>query len=302
MASLSAKMIKPWLHLAKLAQMQRPAKARRLQERLGRVCRRLDEERVSLLELTLPQCRGMLVEPDELAETRQMLLYLHGGAYTAGGIDYASGIASRIAARTHRRLCCAAYRLAPEHPFPAALEDARDAYCLLLDKGFKPQQIVLIGESAGGGLVFSLCLALKRRGLPLPGRLAAISPWTDLSLSGESVEGNRSADICLTRQELEAYAAAYAPPSLLTPLASPLFGDLRGLPPCRIYAGGDELLRDDATRMALRLRRAGVPCALTVAPGLWHAYVLYGIEEAGQALDEIRAFFLEGCDEAAAER
>ncbi len=290
MASLSAKMIKPWLHLAKLAQMQRPAKARRLQERLGRVCRRLDEERVSLLELTLPQCRGMLVEPDELAETRQMLLYLHGGAYTAGGIDYASGIASRIAARTHRRLCCAAYRLAPEHPFPAALEDARDAYCLLLDKGFKPQQIVLIGESAGGGLIYALSQLLAEQGLPQLQAAVALSPWVDLQLSGSSYQENRRRDPSLQRRALARSAACYAGDRLADPLVSPLYGNLENAPSSLIICGGNELLLDDSRRLAQRLQEAGREVELLIEPQMWHAYALYPLPEAQRAWQKINAF------------
>ena len=144
-------------------------------------------------------------------EDPRVLLYLHGGGYVAGSIRYAAGFAGVIAAKTGVRTLCIAYRLAPEHPFPAALDDAMTAYQYLLGQGYHGSDITLIGESAGGGLILSLCLLLKAQGIPLPTRLVAISPWTDLTLSGESMEENREVDISLTKSELAAYAACYAP-------------------------------------------------------------------------------------------
>ena len=222
-----------------------------------------------------------------------MLLYLHGGGYVAGSIRYAAGFAGVIAAKTGVRTLCIAYRLAPEHPFPAALDDAMTAYQYLLGQGYHGSDITLIGESAGGGLILSLCLLLKAQGIPLPARLVAISPWTDLTLSGESMEENREVDISLTKSELAAYAACYAPEQAALSLVSPLWGDLTGLPPCAIYVGGDEILLDDSRRLCTRLLDAGLPATISIEPGMWHAYLLYGVPEANAAWREIKTL-LEG--------
>ena len=160
----------------------------------------------------------------------ESILYLHGGGYTCGGLDYALGFGSTLADESGAKVFCAAYRLAPEAPFPAAVEDALESYRYLLDKGYAPKKICLCGESAGGGLCFSLCLRLKELGLPLPGSVIAISPWTDLTLSGESFRTNLERDVSLSQEQLAFYTRCYTQEPQ-TPLASPLFGDLTGLPP-----------------------------------------------------------------------
>ncbi len=262
---------------------------RKLQETLGELGTRAFSSKVRFEDFTLADCPASWAIPAECPlEDPRAVLYLHGGGYVAGSIRYAKGFAGVLAARTQVRVLCIAYRLAPEHPFPAAVEDAQAAYCYLLAQGYDPAHISFVGESAGGGLLLALCLRLKALNLPLPARLFPLSPWTDLSLSGGSFEANGRADVCLTREELAGFADAYAPEDLYNPLASPVLGDLTGLPPCWIYVGGDEILLDDSSLLASRLEDAGVPCHLHVEPGMWHAYVLYGVPEANQALSEMR--------------
>ncbi len=207
-----------------------------------------------------------------------VILYLHGGGYTCGGIEYAKGFGSMLAHVTGARVFCAAYRLAPEDPFPAAVDDAAEAYRYLLSKGYPAQRISLCGESAGGGLCYALCLRLKEEGLPLPCGIVAISPWVDLTASGESYETNKEIDPSLTREQLEFYARCYGG-DLNAPYVSPLFGELEGLPPSMIFAGGDEILLSDSQRLHRRLQEAGCQSRLTVAPQRWHGYLLYGLEE-----------------------
>ena len=146
-----------------------------------------------------------------------------------------------------------------------------------------------MGESAGGGLLFSLCLLAKRHGLPLPGGLVAISPWADLTDSGASFAENAAYDPSLNKEKLDHYAQLYAS-DLRDPLVSPLFGDLAGLPESLLFVGGDEILRDDAVRLHAALERAGCRSTLTIAPGMWHAYLLYQLQESQPDLDAAAAF------------
>ncbi len=220
----------------------------------------------------------------------KVILYLHGGAYTAGDLKYASGFGSILCARTGADVLCPAYRLAPEHPFPAALHDAVACYEYLLEEGNDPENISLVGESAGGGLIFATAMELKAAGLPLPHKLVAISPWADLTFSGSSYEDNRSADPSLSEDLLRRYAVMYAGDDADNPLVSPVFGDLCGLPPALIIAGADELLLSDAHSLAERIAGCGGFCELIVEDGMWHVYPLFSCPEADAALNKINEF------------
>lgn len=206
-----------------------------------------------------------------------VILYLHGGGYTCGSLEYAKGFASTLATECGVRVFCAAYRLAPEHPYPAALEDALESYEYLLKKGYPARQILLCGESAGGGLIYALCLKLKELGRPLPCGLVGISPWTDLTSSGASFETNRDVDPSMTRELLTFYAGCYTQ-TPEDPLCSPLFGDLHGLPPSLLFVGGDEVMLDD-TGCSMRSAAVRLPQQNAHRPERWHAYVLYCLNE-----------------------
>ena len=223
-------------------------------------------------------------------ERRQgVILYLHGGGYACGDLEYAKGYGSTLAVRCGIRVFSPAYRLAPESPFPAALEDALESYQYLLKKGYDPRQIALCGESAGGGLIYALCLKLKEENLPLPGGLIAMSPWTDLTSSGESYETNREADPNMTVEQLQFYTRCYTTDPK-NPLASPIFGNLEGLPPSLIFVGGDEIMLSDAADMHKNLLAAGCKSRLVVAPERWHVYVLYELAENEEDYDTINHF------------
>ena len=223
-----------------------------------------------------------------------VILYLHGGGYTAGGLRYAKGFGSILAKYTGLKTLCAAYRLAPEHPFPAALEDALQAYRYLLAQNYAATRILLCGESAGGGLCYALCLKLKSMGLPQPAGIIAISPWVDLTLSGQSYTVNEGKDPLLTKETLSYYAACYAPDmDLGQPYLSPLFGDLTGMPRSILFAGGDELLLSEAMALHKALVKAGVKSQLHVAKQMWHAYLLYGTEEGRKDMQNIVKFIRE---------
>ena len=212
-------------------------------------------------------------------ERRQgVILYLHGGGYTFGDLDYAKGFGSTLAAECGVRVFCPAYRLAPEQPYPAALEDALTAYEYLLSKGYDSRHITLCGESAGGGLCYALCLKLKEKALPQPASIVAISPWVDLTASGPSYETNRDKDVSLTAGLLDSFTKNYtADPR--DPFVSPLFGDLSQLPPSLIFVGGDEILLSDSQNLHTTLLAAGCKSHLAIKPDRWHGYLLYGLEE-----------------------
>ena len=250
---------------------------RKGQNRIGEMMEAKHRNQVLVKEHTFEQFEAAWVIPKD--ERRQgVILYLHGGGYACGDLEYAKGFGSTLAAQTGGRVFCAAYRLAPEHPSPAALEDALEAYRYLLSKGYPPEHIALCGESAGGGLCYALCLKLRELELPMPCCLIAVSPWTDLTASGESYETNRDADVSMSKGLLNYFAEAYtSKPD--DPLVSPLFGDLAGMPPSLIFVGGDEILLSDAQRLHSKLLDRGCASTLVVKPHRWHAYLLYGLEE-----------------------
>ena len=222
-----------------------------------------------------------------------VLLYLHGGGYTLGSARSYRQLAASIAAAAGTALFSADYRLAPEHPFPAASDDAVAAYRGLLDVGIPATEIVLGGDSAGGGLVVATLARLREEGIALPSGAFAISPWTDLTLSGETMRSKAASDPSLTAEGLRAAAAHYlAGTDPRTPTVSPVFADLAGLPPLLIEAGESEILLSDASRLATRAAEAGVDVRLHVWPGLMHDWPLFAfmLSEGRDAIDEIAAF------------
>ena len=253
------------------------ATMRRGQNMLGELMEVIHRKAVILKDHPFADFMGAWVIPKD--ERRQgVILYLHGGGYTCGDLEYAKGFAATLAVQCGVRVFCAAYRLAPEHRYPAALEDALTAYRYLLEKGYAPSHITLAGESAGGGLCYALCLKLKSFGETLPGGILGISPWTDLTASGESYIKNKESDPSMTAEQLDFFASSYTD-DRTDPLVSPLFGDLRNMPPSLLFVGGDEIMRSDTELLHTKLRKAGCKSELVVAPERWHAYVLYNLQE-----------------------
>ncbi|MFZ2628708.1 MAG: alpha/beta hydrolase [Rugosibacter sp.] len=220
----------------------------------------------------------------------RVILYLHGGGYVIGSIATHRDMVGRIADASGARALLLDYRLAPEHPFPAAVDDAVAAYRGLLDTGAKPENIVFAGDSAGGGLTVAALVALKQQGLPLPAAGICISPWVDLTFSGESMKTKEEADPLLGKGPLkwmgDLYLAGQAPES---PLASPLFADLTGLPPLLIQVGSEEVLLDDALRLNAAAKAAGINVSLEVWDGMMHVWHLMAamIPEGKQAIQGI---------------
>ena len=225
-----------------------------------------------------------------------VLLYLHGGGYISGSAALLRGISVRLCRLLGARVFSLDYRLAPEHPFPAAIEDAVAGYRWLLKNGVSPHEIVVAGESAGGGLAFALLLALRRDGAPFPAGVLAMSPWTDMEGTGESVVKNQATCV-MCAQNLPALAALYlAGQPARTPLASPIYADLSGFPHILLQASGSELLLDDARRMHQHAQAAGVPSRLSIYAGQPHGWhILYGILPEANAECREAAEFVQQC-------
>jgi epsilon-lactone hydrolase len=239
-------------------------------------------------------CPGEWVEVPGVGETAPVMLYLHGGGYVV------------CSPRTHRpitaffahagfRVFCPDYRMAPEHPFPAAVDDALSAYEGLLSRGVRPEMIVVAGDSAGGGLTLALLVALRDRKRPLPAAAALLSPWTDLAITGESIRKNARRDAYLNPQgaikTVELYLRGADP---RTPLASPLYADLHGMPPMIIHVGKREILLDDSRRLAERIRAAGPEVVLSIWPVVPHVWQIFQriLPEGRESLAQMADFLL----------
>ena len=223
----------------------------------------------------------------------KVIFYLHGGAYAIGTAASSVGLASDLARRTGARVVTVDYRLAPEHPYPAALEDAVAAYRGLLDSGVPASTLAIAAESAGAGLAAATLVALKQVGLPQPTSGLLMSPWADLTLSGDSMHEKAGVDPALTPKGLHRRALDYvAAGDRKAALASPIFADLTGLPPLLIQAGSHEILLDDAIRLAARAAAADVAVRLEITPGVPHVFQAFAamLDEGDAALTSAGEF------------
>jgi monoterpene epsilon-lactone hydrolase len=235
-----------------------------------------------------------IMTPQATAE--HVILYLHGGGYTIGSVKTHRELISRVSRAADARVLAIDYRLAPEHPFPAAVEDATAAYRWLLEGGVDPTRIVIAGDSAGGGLTLAALVALRDAGNPLPAAGVCLSPWVDLEGVGESMTTRAEADPIVQREGLLEDAKAYlgdADPR--TPLAAPLYADLTGLPSLLIQVGTAETLLDDSTRLAERARSAGVDVVLEPWEDMIHVWHFFAsmLPEGQQAVDRVGEFIRE---------
>lgn len=254
----------------------------------------------------IPVPAGVSVEETELAgvrcewvcaegvagDTDRVVYYLHGGGYCLGSPETHRGLLHALSQKTRARVLAPDYRLAPEHPHPAAVEDAVAVWQALLDDSAQPERTVIGGDSAGGGLTFATLLKLRDDGLPLPAAAVTLSPWVDLEGTGASMQSRAEVDPMVQREGLvwmgQQYLGGNNPQ---TPLAAPLHAELAGLPPVLIQVGDWETLLDDATRMHERLRAAGVSSELKVFPEMIHVFqAMTMLPEAAAALDEVAEF------------
>jgi monoterpene epsilon-lactone hydrolase len=223
----------------------------------------------------------------------RVLLHLHGGGYFLGSPRTHRGLAAALSRSARARVLLPDYRLAPEHPFPAALDDTLAAYRFLLDEvGVPAERIAVSGDSAGGGLGLALLVRLREDGLPLPACYVGFSPWTDLAGTGESMTTHAGRDPWLDPTQAHLPAKAYAGAAGLDhPLVSPLYADLSELPPLLVQVGSEEILLDDARRVVARARTHGSPADVRVYDGMWHVFQAFpGMPESRWALREAGAF------------
>ena len=282
---------------------------RAFQDKIGKLMHFTRRHDVVVNDSVYKDMRCALIVPRD--EVRGgVILYLHGGGYACGNIDYAKGFASVLAAECGMRTVSVEYRLAPEHPYPAALDDAYTAYCGLIEHGVPANKIILAGESAGGGLVYALCLRLRDEGMDMPAGIIAMSPWCDLALRGESYSANREADPSLTKERLmfftDCYLGAFKENEKIkkssvkelksdvqmreNPYVSPIYADLTGMPPSIIFVGEDEILLSDALGMRDSLVAHGCEVACYVKPKMWHAYLLYPMRCCVEDFKKINGF------------
>lgn len=296
--SLLARLLKPvlrWLfHWLLGGDDLTPQQARHRLDVVGALClpvRHIERETASAANMD-----AEWLSARDAAVDCPVILYLHGGGYMAGSIQAYRQLASHLARAAKARCLIINYRLAPEHPYPAALDDAVSAYQWLIDQNvIDPGRIVIAGDSAGGGLSIATCLRLQQLGHPLPAGIHCMSPWADLSLSGHSLLTKQKQEVVLTNpQMLHTAAEHYAPDEdRRNPLISPAYADLKGLPPLLIHTGTDEVLLDDSVRLQQNASACGVDCQLKLWPGMWHVWQFsapLGVREARLALAQAGAF------------
>ena len=227
---------------------------------------------------------------------KYVLLHCHGGGYSTGSSLYARTLTSKLAASTSMDVLCFDYRLAPEHPYPAATEDAMKAWNYLMLLGYGARDVILTGDSAGGNLALSLTLRLKAEGRLLPRGLVLLSPWTDLTSSGKSFQTRAELDPVLDSAYIDRMVSAYTEgKNLRDPYISPLFGNFEGFPPAYIQVGENEILLSDSKRLHQAFVEANVSVKIDIYPGMWHVFQMSPVKAAREAMDKNAEFIYDIC-------
>ena len=256
---------------------------------LGEVSKNITVEKINMEGI---QAEWLIPFPSS-AHSEKVILYLHGGGYITGSIEDHRMMCGLLANATETKVLIPEYRLAPEHPFPAALDDALKVYQWLLDQGYSSTNMIIAGDSAGGGLSIATVLALKEKSGSLPAAVVCLSPWADLALTGQSHTTKAKAEAILNKDVLHEWALCYTDESNLTnPLVSPIHGDFHGFPPLLIQVGSEEILLDDSTLLAEKAKSAGVDVTLKIWDGMWHVWQALGdlIPENKKTFEEIGQF------------
>jgi acetyl esterase/lipase len=239
---------------------------------------------------------AILVSPGCLMDEKTIILHMHGGAYVSGGLLQARVLASHIAAATCLNVMTFAYRLAPEYPYPAQLNDAMAVYNYLLSQGYAPENIAFTGESAGGNLAMALSLKLKAEGRPMPACIALLSPWGDVEMTGDSYRDLKGIDPTLDLDTIREAALGFVggDRSLMKdPLVSPIYADFHGFPPVQIHVGTKELLLSDAEKLAAAMQRDDVSATLMCWEGMCHVFQVFGFQESRLSMKAIGQFLNE---------
>jgi epsilon-lactone hydrolase len=293
MASWHSKFIQRLLHMTWDREVAPDLQVSRLRAKHARMVQNFVRQPrdVEISRFKIGEINVEWIEPAG-AQFHRVLLYLHGGGFVMGELAGFRNLVARIATAASARALLIDYRLAPEHPFPAALEDTLFAYRWLLLQGLDPSGIAIVGDGSGGGMAISACVALRDNHAPLPGAIVALSPWTDLALGGRTLIKNASKDALVSIELLAYCAQSYLRGALPTsPLASPNYANLAGLPPLLVHAGSNEVLRDDATRLGDKAHKAGIDMSVEVFEGMPHVFQLFEkIPEAEASVNRIGAF------------
>ena len=265
------------------------ARERAGQEILGRLAAPMID--LSWEPFDLDGMKAAWVRPAWGHDPHKIILYCHGGGYTSGNLGYSRPLASKLSHASGWRTLCFEYRLAPEHPYPAAVDDAVRVWDYLMYQGYGARDIVVAGDSAGGNLALVLLHRLKAEGRQLPRRLVLFSPWTDMTADGASYTERAGLDPTITMEYIQAVRRAYAGDAdLKDPMLSPLFGDFRGFPPTLIQVGSNEVLFSDSQQLRDRMRSAGVLCQMEEWEELWHVFQLMPIKKAAEAMAHVGEF------------
>ncbi len=247
-------------------------------------------------EIDIDGMYGEWVSVNRAHMKKYVLLHCHGGGYSTGSSLYARTLTSKLAESTSMDVLCFDYRLAPENPYPAALEDAMKVWNYLMLLGYGARDVVLTGDSAGGNLALALTLRLKQEGRLLPRGMVLMSPWTDLTSSGKSFQTKAEVDPVLNGAYIDRMVKAYVEGRELTdPMISPLFGEFEGFPPTYIQVGENEILLSDSLRLHQALIKANVSVRIDVCPGMWHVYQMSPVKAAWAAMDKNAEFIYDIC-------
>lgn len=269
-------------------------KHRHSQDQIGAILS--NSKDICYREVDIDGMYGEWVSVDRAHMKKYVLLHCHGGGYSTGSSLYARTLTSKLAASTSMDVLCFDYRLAPEHPYPAAAEDAMKAWNYLMLLGYGARDVILTGDSAGGNLALSLALRLKAEGRLLPRGLVLLSPWTDLTSSGKSFQTRAELDPVLDSTYIDRMVRAYAEgKDLRDPYISPLFGSFEGFPPAYIQVGENEILLSDSKRLHQAFVEANVSVKMDIYPGMWHVFQMSPVKAAREAMDKNAEFIYDIC-------
>ena len=269
-------------------------KHRQSQDHFGALLGNSKDMDITSLEVEGMHCEWVRVNRAHMK--KYVILYCHGGGYSTGSCIYARTLTTKLAASTSMDVFCFDYRLAPEHPYPAACEDAVRAWNYLMLLGYGARDVIVAGDSAGGNMALSLVVKLKQEERLLPRGLVLLSPWTDLTASGKSHESRAEVDPVLNAPYLKEMTDNYAAgQDCRNPLISPLFADLSGFPPTYIQVGDNEVLLNDSTMLHKRMVKANVSVKLDVYEGMWHVFQMSPFRTAYEAMDRCAEFIYDIC-------
>lgn len=255
-----------------------------------------NSKEVTIRDMEIEDMHGEWISVNRAHMKKNVILYCHGGGYSTGSSLYARTLTTKLAMSTSMDVLCFDYRLAPEAPYPAALEDALKAWNYLMLLGYGARDIILAGDSAGGNLALALVHYLKNAGRLLPRGLVLMSPWTDLTMSGTSYETKKEIDPVLNEEYIRQMITNYAQESNLEdPLISPLFGDFENFPYTYIQVGDQEILLEDALMLHQRMIKANVRVQMDIFPGMWHVFQMSPFKTAYDAMDKNAEFIYDIC-------